>query len=100
MMDVYLLFGLALLFFLLGIFSDKGKILFFGLSMSLFFASAGVFISPTTTIIIENAGNSYATTVKLPSMKGFYYLSFGMGFISFLFLVFTCLDLLNQILRG
>jgi hypothetical protein len=100
MIDVYFLFGLALLFFLLGIFSDKGKVLFFGLSMALFFASAGIFASPTTTVIIENAENSYATTVKLPSMKGLYYLSFGLGFISFLFLVFTCLDLIGQMLRG
>ena len=93
---------LAFLFFILGVFSNKGKIVWFGLAMALFFGLTGVMRATTITQVVENTADNtyYAVEVPVKPMRGWSSVCLGMAFLSFLFLVFTILDLIREMLKG
>lgn len=94
--------GLAFLFFILGVLSDRGKVVWYGLAMSLFLALGGVLATATATKIVENvaAGTYSAVEVPVPSAHRWSILCFGMGLLSFLFLALTVWGLASDMLKG
>jgi hypothetical protein len=100
-LDMFAL-GLAFLFFILGVLSDRGKVVWYGLSMALFLALGGVLATATVTKIVENtaAGTYSAVEVPVPSAHRWSVLCLGMGLLSFLFLVLTVWGLASEMLKG
>jgi len=92
--------GVAFLFFILGILSDKGKIIWFGLSMALFLGLSGVMASSTVTKIVENGENSYSVEVPIKGMRGWSAVCQGMFWVSLFFLFLSIWDLLTSIGRS
>jgi hypothetical protein len=100
-LDMFAL-GLAFLFFILGVLSDRGKVVWYGLAMALFLALGGVLATATVTKIVENAaaGTYSAVEVPVPSAHRWSALAFGMGILSFLFLALTVWGLVSDMLKG
>jgi len=100
-LDIFIL-GLAFLFFILGVLSDRGKVVWYGLAMGLFLALAGTLATATQTKIVENAvtGELTAVEVAVPSARRWSALCFGMFWLSFLFFVLTVWDLARETLKG
>jgi len=100
-LDLFIL-GLAFVFFVLGVLSDRGKVVWYGLAASLFLALGGVLATATVTEIVENtaAGTYSAVEVPVPSAHRWSALCLGMGMLSFLFLVLTVWGLASDMLKG
>ena len=99
-LDLFVM-GLAFLFFMLGVLSDRGKVVWYGLATTLFFALEGVLATTTTTKIVENAtaGTYSAVEVPVPSAHRWSILAFGMGILSFFFLILTVLDVIRGMVK-
>jgi len=100
-LDLFVM-GLAFLFFMLGVLSDRGKVVWYGLAMALFLALGGVLATATTTKIVENtaAGTYSAVEVPVPSAHRWSVLCLAMGLLSFLFLALTIWGLVSDMLKG
>jgi len=98
-LDLFML-GLAFVFFVLGVLSDRGKVVWYGLAMALFLALGGVLATATTTKIVENAAGTYsAVEIPVPSAHRWSILCLAMGLLSFLFLVLTVLDVVRGMVK-
>jgi hypothetical protein len=93
---------LAFAFFILGVFSDRGKIVWFGLAMALFLGLAGSLRAMTITQVVENTIDNTYYTVEVPvkPMSSWSGVCLGMFFLSFLFLVLSVWDLVYKMVRG